>query len=130
MFRSTGINQYRLALNPAAKGRANWGLRGVGLYSSTGVYTKPGHFAMAWGLGFGIAWFYASYIFTHTQANMFMHAGGGPMPFPLAAYGYSKDFNERPWERTFAPGEGFENGPATLRPVEGAPEHCTIADSH
>ena len=130
MFRSTAVSKYRLALNPAAKGRANWGLRGVGLYSSTGVYTKPGHWAMAWGLGFGTAWLYINYIFTNTEANIFMHAGGGPVPFPLEAYGINRDGKERPWEYTFGPGEGFENGPAILHPAEGAPEHCTVADSH
>ena len=123
MFRSTPVASYKLAFNPAAKARANWGLKGVGLYSSTGVYTKAGQSAVAWTAGMGIAWIYCSAIMTNKEANMFVHAGGGPVPFPLSAYGIPEDWKEKPWEYSFGPGEGFENGPPTMRPVPGAIQH-------
>lgn len=130
MFRGTGSNLYRAAFNPHAKARANWGLKGVGLYTSKNVYTREGQGLISVLLGFGSFWTYTQFIFTADDASNFIHSGGGPVPFPLSAYGYPADFKEKPWELTFAPGEGFENGPAILRPAEGAPEHCTCWDGH
>eukprot|EP00760_Papus_ankaliazontas_P010463 PhM_4_TR14278/c0_g1_i1/m.4983 len=117
MFHRTVSTKYILAFNPAAKARPNFGLKGVGYYSSE-TYHKAGRN-------------YYSYVFTAImpitvfsiyQANFFSIvddlAGGGPVEYD---YGFRKE-HTKPWDFAFPVGEGYAAGKPTYRKAEGAIE--------
>lgn len=117
MLRSTLGSQkrsYFLAFNPGCKARPNFGLKGVGFYSSE-VHHKAGRSMIVW--LFAIPPYLTGYL--ATRANVFNYldtiAGGGPEPLD---YHFPKD--HKPWEFKFDVGEGYAAGPARYRPAKGA----------
>lgn len=104
-----------LAFNSKAKARPNFGLRGVGYYTSE-VYSKPGqtYWAVAcFIVPFGII---ASIMIDGFWAKLDTISGGGASHLD---YGWRAQ-DRRPWDFSFDIGEGYAAGPATLRPAPGA----------
>eukprot|EP00744_Colponema_vietnamica_P007500 GILI01010789.1.p1 GENE.GILI01010789.1~~GILI01010789.1.p1 ORF type:complete len:138 (+),score=27.78 GILI01010789.1:24-416(+) len=121
----TQFRRYHLAFNAKAKARPNFGLRGVGYYSSE-VYQKSGQnfysilAVLCPVLVVGIIM--SRGFFSYLDAI----SGGGPKALD---YGFNKD-TSKPWEFNFDIGEGYAAGAPRLRPAPGAPSLHHDDDHH
>ncbi|EAN94795.1 putative cytochrome oxidase subunit IX [Trypanosoma cruzi] len=118
MFRSalvTTRRTYLNAFNAKAKARPNFGLRGVGFWTSE-VYHKPGqNYWMALCVS-GPFLIIGAIMYDGFWAKLDDIAGGGPSHLD---YGWRKQ-DRKPWDFAFDIGEGYAAGPPTLRPAPGA----------
>jgi hypothetical protein len=123
MIRSTLGSQrrhYLLAFNAKAKARPNFGLRGVGYYTSEtyhSVYTNLWSAVITGAPMCTIAILGYNGIF----ALLDDVAGGGPKELKPTDYGVNP-YADKPWEFRFAIGDGFANGPPKYKKAEGATE--------
>ncbi len=120
MLRRTAPNAYFLAFNPKAKARPNFGLRGVGYYTSE-TYHKNGH--NIWGALMLPAPFIALFAVVYNGLFAIVDdiAGGGPQEIDwVRDVKINTHAQDKPWNFMFPLGEGFANGPARYRPAPGA----------
>lgn len=113
----TQRRHYLLAFNAKAKARPNFGLRGVGYFTSE-VYHKAGSNYL--GAVIVVAPYIATSLVMYQGFFCWLDsiAGGGPTELD---YGWRKE-DKKPWDFAFDMGEGYANGPARLRPAAGAPD--------
>ena len=120
MFRGTQSRLYLLAHNAKAKARPNFGLPGVGYWTSS-LYHK----------GADNGWVFVVVVFPMASfwiwgtsgilAAVDQWCGGGPQHITPKQMGV--DFRkDKPWEFKFGIGEGFKNGEAKYKKAEGAIE--------
>lgn len=118
MFRSpltVSRRTYLLAFNSKAKARPNFGLRGVGFWTSE-VYNKHGQNYWMALCAFGPLAILGAIMYDGFWAKLDEIAGGGPSHLD---YGWRSQ-DRKPWDFSFDIGEGYAAGPATLRPAPGA----------
>jgi hypothetical protein len=118
MFRSalqTQARGYALAHNAHAKARPNFGLRGVGFWTSE-VYHKSGQTYWMFVCAFTPFLIVGSVMYAGFFSKLDEIAGGGPQHLD---YGWRKDAKQ-PWEFSFDIGEGFVAGAPRFRPAPGA----------
>ena len=110
-----------LSFNAKAKSRPNFGLQGVGYWTSD-TYSRPNqNYWMV--IVFGVP---AMILIMIMNDGFFSKvdamAGGGPSELD---YGWRKE-DKKPWDFSFDVGEGYAAGPARHRPAPGAyvlPDH-------
>nr|CCC51772.1 putative cytochrome c oxidase subunit I [Trypanosoma vivax Y486] len=112
---STSKRAYLTAFNAKAKARPNFGLRGVGYWTSE-VYHRQGQNYWAVLCVIGPFLVIGSIMYDGFWSKLDEIAGGGPSHLD---YGWRKQ-DRKPWDFAFDIGEGYAAGPATLRPAPGA----------
>ena len=118
MLRRSQTLNYFLAFNAKCKARPNFGLRGVGQYTSE-TYNKRGQ--TLWLIPImSIPPLTIFLVNTKGVFKMLDEIGGGG-PHNLEPHEYGVPSDRKPWEFKFAIGEGFAAGPAKLRPAPGVP---------
>lgn len=114
---SVSKRTYILAFNSKAKARPNFGLRGVGYWSSE-VYHKPGQNYWMGLCSFGPMILVAALMYDGFWSKLDDISGGGPSHLD---YGW-RSRDRKPWDFAFDIGEGYAAGPATHRGAPGAVE--------
>lgn len=113
----TQTRNYVLAFNTHAKARPNFGLRGVGYYTSE-TYHKAGQNYWMMVCTFTPFLIVASVMYSGFFSKLDEISGGGPEHLD---YGWRKE-DRKPWDFSFDIGEGYAAGPARYRPAPGAIE--------
>lgn len=106
---------YLLAFNSKAKARPNFGLRGVGFWSSE-AYHKPGQNYWMYLCSFGPMLLIGGLCLDGFWSKLDDIAGGGSQ---YLDYGW-RAADRKPWDFSFDIGEGYAAGPATYRAAPGA----------
>ncbi|CAG9584271.1 cytochrome c oxidase subunit I [Leishmania major strain Friedlin] len=118
MFRqalSVSKRTYMLAFNSKAKARPNFGLRGVGYWTSE-VYHKPGQNYWMVVCCTGPFLLVGAIMMDGFWSKLDDISGGGPSALD---YGWRAQ-DRKPWDFSFDIGEGYAAGPAVYRPASGA----------
>lgn len=124
MLRRSQKLNYILAFNAKAKARPNFGLRGVGAYSSETYWPRYHNIIST------IGYIAPMSVMCNIMYNGFFAiiddvAGGGfhaMEDFGELHQCYNFQAADKPWHFQFPPGEGYYAGPPKYRPAEGAPE--------
>lgn len=126
---------YFLSFNPKCKSRPNFGLNGVGFYTSETYHAK---WQTVWGIAIGAFPILTIYILWFRLGIMgFIDeiSGGGPREMSVYEFGLN-EHADKPWHFTFQNGEGYkhygpgQNGKPVYKPSEGAVDPHFIKGNH
>ena len=124
-----------LSYNPKVKARPNFGLNGVGYYSSTTYHTK---WQTVWGMAIAflpIATIYILWFRIGIMGFVDEISGGGPREMSVYEFGLNQHA-DKPWHFTFQNGEGYKHygpgqeGKPVYKPSKGAVDGKYIKGNH
>lgn len=118
MLRKTAANLYLLSWNAKAKARPNFGLPGVGYWTST-TYHQASHNAWVWVCVVFPYFTLVSFGQSSNLAVIDQWCGGGPQHITPKQMGVNMHA-DKPWEFRFGVGEGFKAGEAKFKKAPGA----------
>ena len=104
----SATRSFFLAFNPGCKARPNFGLNGVGYYTSTTYHSK---WQTVWGISIcalPIATLYVLWFRIGIMGFVDEIAGGGPREMSVYEFGLNQHA-DKPWHFTFQNGEGYKH---------------------